>query len=316
MKLIIQIPCYNEEDTLSQVIKDLPTKIDGIDTVEYLVIDDGSTDRTIQVAKDLGVHYILELGTNRGLAFAFYAGINFCLENGADIVVNTDGDNQYVGEDIAKLVIPILKHHADIVVGSRPIKSHKEFSPLKKILQFLGSWTLRVVSKTSVKDAPSGFRAFSAEACRRLFIYSRFSYTMETLIQAGNSRLRVSSVDIRVNPKTRKSRLFTNIFQHVYRSGTTIISMFVLYRPGRFFSIIGSIFLLGAFVLGIRFLFLTFWVTSPDPDRTYIPSLILLSIFAFWGIISYFLAVISDLIKTQRQLSEEIIYQIKTLKKL
>ncbi|MCK4852787.1 MAG: glycosyltransferase family 2 protein [Bacteroidales bacterium] len=311
MKLIIQIPCFNEEQTLPQVIKDLPEEIDGIDQIEYLVIDDGSSDNTVRVARDLGVHHILPLGTNRGLAFAFYSGINHCLENGADIVVNTDGDNQYQGKDIEKLVAPVLDHRADIVVGARPIKSHTEFSPVKKLLQLMGSWTIRIVSKTKVKDASSGFRALSARACRRIFIYSRFSYTMETLIQAGNSNLRVVSVDINVNPTTRKSRLFKNLFQHVTRSGVTIVKMFIMYRPGRFFSLIGTLFMFAALILGIRYLYLIFWMTEPDPERTYIPSLILVSILAFLGVISYFLAILGELIKTQRMLSEEIISEIK-----
>jgi glycosyltransferase involved in cell wall biosynthesis len=311
MKLIIQIPCFNEEKTLPQVIQDLPKEIEGIDQIEYLVIDDGSSDKTIQVARDLGVHHILTLGTNRGLAIAFYSGINHCLENGADIIVNTDGDNQYKGQDIANLVAPVLDHTADIVVGARPIRSHSEFSPLKKFLQLLGSWTIRVVSKTKVKDASSGFRAFSAKACRRIFLYSRFSYTMETLIQAGSSNLRILSVDINVNPTTRESRLFKNIFQHVSRSGATIIKMFIMYRPGRFFSLIGTLFMLTALILGIRYLYLIFWMADPDPERTYIPSLILVSILAFLGFICYFLAILGELIKTQRQLSEEIISEIK-----
>ena len=311
MKLIIQIPCFNEEETLPRVIADLPREIEGINEIEYLVIDDGSSDLTVRVARDLGVHHVLSLGTNRGLAFAFYEGINHCLENGADIVVNTDGDNQYQGGDIGRLIAPILDHQADMVVGARPIKTHTEFSPLKKFLQLLGSWTIRVVSKTKVKDASSGFRALSAKACRRIFIYSRFSYTMETLIQAGNSNLRVASVDIRVNPTTRKSRLFKNIFQHVSRSGSTIIRMFIMYRPGRFFSLIGTLFLLPALILGIRYLYLIFWMAEPDPERTYVPSLILVSILAFLGVISYFLAILGELIKTQRKLSEEIIAEIK-----
>jgi glycosyltransferase involved in cell wall biosynthesis len=311
MKLIIQIPCFNEEETLPQVIADLPVRLEGINEIEYLVIDDGSSDQTVRVAREQGVHHVLSLGTNRGLAFAFYEGINHCLENGADIVVNTDGDNQYQGRDIGRLIAPILDHQADMVVGARPIKTHTEFSPLKKLLQLLGSWTIRVVSKTKVKDASSGFRALSAKACRRIFIYSRFSYTMETLIQAGNSNLRVASVDINVNPTTRKSRLFKNIFQHVSRSGSTIIRMFIMYRPGRFFSLIGTLFLIPALILGIRYLYLIFWMAEPDPERTYVPSLILVSILAFLGVISYFLAILGELIKTQRKLSEEIIAELK-----
>lgn len=307
MKLIIQIPCYNEEKTLPQVINDLPKRLQGIDVIEYLVIDDGSTDHTAALAKDLGVHHVLSLGSNRGLAFAFSAGIKFALENGADIVVNTDGDNQYFGADIEKLIAPVVEKKADIVVGCRPIKEHKEFSFVKKVFQLLGSWVLRKISKTTVKDAPSGFRAFSKDACLRMFVYSKFSYTMETLIQAGNSSLRVVSADIRVNPKTRKSRLFKNIFEHMGKSAQTMFLMYILYRPGRFFFWIGSIFMLGAAVLGFRFVYLVFLTPTPQEHRTYLPSLILLAILAFWGVMAWLIGIVGELIKSIRKLNEEII---------
>ncbi|MCP4978398.1 MAG: glycosyltransferase family 2 protein [Maribacter sp.] len=308
MKLIIQIPCFNEENTLPQVIRDLPTSIPGIDKIEYLVIDDGSADRTSEVAEELGVHHILKLGSNRGLAYAFSSGLNYALEHGADIVVNTDGDNQYLGFDIPKLVKPIIEGKSDLIVGSRNIKGHQEFSLTKKIFQLLGSWTLRKISKTEVKDAPSGFRAFSREVCLRLFIYSKFSYTMETLIQAGNSNLRVDSVEIGVNPKTRESRLFGNIFEHIYKSGFTIVSMFLLYRPGMFFFWAGNFFNLIALVLGARYFYLIFMTENVDAERTYIPSLILLSITAFWGVLSYLLGVLGEIMKSMRKLNEEINY--------
>lgn len=314
MKLIIQIPCYNEEQTLADVIHDLPKKIVGVDTIEYLVIDDGSSDNTIEVAKSLGVHHILELGSNRGLAKAFSAGIDYAISHGADIVVNTDGDNQYKGEDIKDLVLPIIKNHADIVVGARPIREHMEFSIFKKFFQLLGSWMLRQVSKTDVKDAPSGFRAFSKEACLRMFIYSKFSYTMENLIQAGNSNMRVISVDIRVNPKTRESRLFGNMFEHIYKSGSTMLLMYVLYRPGRFFFWIGTFINFIAFILGMRFLYFVF-ILEDTSSRTYIPSLILLAILAFWGIVSYMMGIIGELLKATRRQNEEIIYLNRTLNK-
>ncbi|MCF8224437.1 MAG: glycosyltransferase family 2 protein [Bacteroidales bacterium] len=314
MKLFIQIPCLNEEETLPLVINDLPNKIDGIDDIQVLVIDDGSTDNTLKTAENLGVRHIVKLGTNRGLAYAFMSGLNYCLEHGADIVVNTDGDNQYKGEDIARLVQPILDDKADIVVGSRPIMKHKEFSLGKKILQLLGSMTLRLISKTKIKDAPSGFRAMSRKACFQTYVYSRFSYTMETLIQAGNSNMRVRSVDVRVNQKTRKSRLFRNSFEHVSKSSATIMNMFVLYRPGRFFSIIASLFLIPALILGIRFIYLVFITPESDPERTYIPSLILLAIFSFIGIFSIFLGIIGELIKQQRKLMEDINQNLKELK--
>jgi glycosyltransferase involved in cell wall biosynthesis len=314
LKLFIQIPCLNEEKTLPEVYRDLPEKIEGIDEIEVLVIDDGSTDRTVEVASKLGIRHILKLGTNRGLAYAFMSGLNYCLEHGADIVVNTDGDNQYVGADIAKIVQPVLADQADIVVGSRPILKHKEFTLTKKFFQVVGSMTLRLISKTRIKDAPSGFRAMSRKACTQLYVYSRFSYTMETLIQAGNSNMRVVSVDVRVNPKTRDSRLFNNTFEHIRKSGATIMNMFVLYRPGRFFSIIGSLFLLPALVLGIRFIYLVFITANPDPERTYLPSLILLAIFAFIGIFSFFLGIIGELIKQQRKLMEEVNKNLRELK--
>lgn len=314
MKLFIQIPCLNEEKTLPEVYADLPKKIEGIDEIEVLIIDDGSTDNTVKVAKELGIKHILQLGTNRGLAYAFMSGINYSLEHGADIVVNTDGDNQYYGEDIAKLVQPVIEDKADLVVGSRPILKHKEFSPAKKFFQILGSMTLRLISKTKIKDAPSGFRAISRKACKQLYVYSRFSYTMETLIQAGNSNMRVVSVDVRVNPKTRDSRLFRNSFEHIRKSGATIMNMFVLYRPGRFFSIIGSLFLAPALFLGIRFIYLVFLQANPDPERTYLPSLILLAIFAFIGIFSFFLAIIGELIKQQRRLMEDVNKNLKDIK--
>ncbi len=314
MKLFIQIPCLNEEKTLPEVYADLPKKIKGIDEIEVLIIDDGSTDATVEVAKSIGIRHVLQLGTNRGLAYAFMSGINYSLEHGADIVVNTDGDNQYYGADIALLVQPILEDKADLVVGSRPILKHKEFSPAKKFFQLLGSMTLRLISKTKIKDAPSGFRAISRKACMQLYVYSRFSYTMETLIQAGNSNMRVASVDVRVNPKTRDSRLFRNSFEHIRKSGATIMNMFVLYRPGRFFSIIGSLFLVPAFILGLRFIYLVFLKPDPDPERTYIPSLILLAIFAFIGIFSFFLAIIGELIKQQRRLMEDVNKNLKEVK--
>lgn len=314
MNLFIQIPCLNEEETLPAVLRDLPRKIEGIDKIEVLVIDDGSTDRTVEIADQLGVQHILKLGTNRGLAYAFMSGLNYCLEQGADIVVNTDGDNQYSGEDISRLVEPIIRDTADIVVGSRPILKHKEFSLTKKFFQLVGSMTLRLISKTHIKDAPSGFRAMSRKACTQLYVYSKFSYTMETLIQAGNSNMRVESVDVNVNPKTRDSRLFRNSYEHIRKSGATILNMFILYRPGRFFSIIGSLFLLITLVLGFRFIYLVFITPHPDPDRTYLPSLILLAIFAFIGIFSFFLGIIGELIKQQRKLMEEINKNLREIK--
>jgi glycosyltransferase involved in cell wall biosynthesis len=311
MKLVIQIPCLNEEKTLPQTLRDLPKSIPGIHQIEVLVIDDGSTDRTAEVARECGATRVLSLGTRRGLAQAFWLGLQNAVANGADIVVNTDGDNQYCGEDIAKLVQPILDGRADLVVGCRPILEHREFSPLKKGLQLLGSATLRAISKTGVRDAASGFRAFSREAAQRVFVHTRFSYCMETLIQAGNSRLRVDSVDIRVNPTTRPSRLFTSIPSYIWRSGSAMVVMFILYRPSRFFGTIACLFLGGAFVLGVRFLYLVYFHGSTEPHRTYLPSLILLTILAMTGIFAGCLAVLAELIRCQRVLTEEANYLLR-----
>ncbi|MGO8837791.1 MAG: glycosyltransferase family 2 protein [Limisphaerales bacterium] len=311
MKLVIQIPCFNEQETLPVTIRDLPKSIPGIDQIEILVVDDGSTDRTVEVARLCGAHHILSLGTNRGLGRAFAAGMEKAVSLGADIVVNTDGDNQYVGADIAKLVKPVLEHQADMVVGCRPIIDHPEFSPLKKMLQLAGSWTLRLLSKTSVRDAASGFRAFSREACKRLIIYSRFSYCMESLIQAGNSHLRVDSVDIRVNSTTRQSRLFKSTPEYLWKSSVIMVAMFVHYRPSLFFGLLSGVNLAGAAFLGLRFLYHIYLAPASAVHRTYIPSLILLAVLAIFGAGLAALAVIADLLRGNRRLMEEIVYQLR-----
>lgn len=311
MKLVIQIPCYNEEATLPAVLADLPREVPGFTDVEYLVVDDGSDDRTAEVAREHGAHHVLRLGTNRGLATAFRRGVEFALEQGADVVVNTDGDHQYPGSDIPALTQPVLDGAADLVVGCRPIREHPEFGVFKKILQAAGSWTLRKISKTTVRDAASGFRAFSRETCQRLFVFSKFSYCMETLIQAGNSGLRVASVDVGVNPKTRDSRLFRSIPEYLVKSGSTMLSMFVLYRPGRFFSLVASAFLAAALALGIRFVYLVYLVPNPDPNRTYLPSLILLAVCALTGVLFLGLGVLGELLKSSRQLQQEQVYLLR-----
>jgi glycosyltransferase involved in cell wall biosynthesis len=312
MKLIIQIPSFNEEQTLTQTLRDLPKSLTGVDEIELLVVDDGSTDRTADVARAAGAHHVLSLETNRGLARAFSLGIERAMALGADIVVNTDADNQYCGADIAKLVAPILQNRADLVVGCRPIMDHPEFGPLKKVLQLLGSWALRMISQTTVRDAASGFRAFSQEACLRLYIHSRFSYCMETLIQAGNSRLRVVSVDIQINSQTRPSRLFKSISEYVMKSGSTILAMFILYRPGRFFGLLASICLAGALGLGMRFIYLIYIQPPLIPTKVYhIPSLILLAVLAITGAMLMALGIIGELIRAQRSLTEETLYQLR-----
>ena len=309
MRLFIQIPCLNEEDTLPQTLADLPRDIPGISSIEYLVIDDGSTDRTVEVAKQCGAHHVLRLGSNRGLATAFRMGVDYALAHGADIVVNTDGDNQYYGADIALLVQPVLDGRSDLVVGCRPIIDHPEFGVVKKALQLCGSAVLRLISQTSVRDAPSGFRAFSRETCQRIFLYSKFSYCMETLIQAGNNGLRISSVDIRVNPKTRDSRLFSSIPQYIWKTGSTMVSMFILYRPTKLFMSAAALLFSGAAILGFRFIYLVYFNSHTDPTRTYLPSIILLAILALAGFLMVVVAVLAELNRTQRRLTEEVLYQ-------
>lgn len=307
VKLIIQIPSYNEEKTLAQTVHDLPKMIVGVDIIEYLVIDDGSDDKTLEVAKQCKVHHLLPLKQNQGLAKAFIAGIQLAIEKGADIVVNTDADNQYCGEDIIKLVQPILHQKADIVIGERPIKDHKEFSFTKKFLQRVGSYLIRILSGVQVNDATSGFRAFSRETCKRLQLYTDFSHCAETLIQAGHLGLRVASVNIRVNQRTRESRLFRHIPQYLYYQGKTILLMFIMYRPGTFFFLAGSLVIFIAGLLGVRFLYLVYWMPT-DNSRTYVPSLILLSIFCIFGFVLWVLAIIGELIKFNRIATEKLIY--------
>ena len=306
MKLFVQIPCFNEEKTLPDVVRDIPASIDGIDQIEIMIVDDGSTDKTIEVARSLGIRHIVSLGSNRGLATAFKRGTEYALFHGADILVNTDGDNQYFGGDIAKLVQPILNNKADIVIGCRPILEHKEFSPVKKVLQLLGSWTLRKISKTTVRDAASGFRAFSRETLQRIFIHSRFSYCMETLIQAGNSGLRVASVDIRVNPKTRESRLFKSIPQYIRKSGGTMVAMFILYRPTSFFMLCSLPLWLITLLIWIRIVFLKFYLSVAF--KQFLPSMILSVVISLVALLLMLLGLIGNLLKAQRRLTEEVLY--------
>jgi glycosyltransferase involved in cell wall biosynthesis len=256
---------------------------------------------------------VLRLGSNRGLATAFRMGVDYALAHGADIVVNTDGDNQYCGADISKLVQPILNGSADLVVGCRPIVDHPEFGLLKKALQLAGSWMLRIISKTTVRDAPSGFRAFSREACQRIFLYSKFSYCMETLIQAGNNGLRITSVDIRVNPKTRDSRLFSSIPQYLWKTGSTMISMFILYRPSRLFVSAAAASFAASLILGVRFIWHVYLDGNADPNRTHLPSVILLAIFALTGCLLVVVAILAELSRSQRKLTEETLYQTRKL---
>ena len=310
MKLIIQIPCYNEEKTLPQTIKDLPEKVKGIDIVEYLVIDDGSTDKTAEIAKKCGVHHVISLVQNKGLANAFRTGLTEALKLGADIIVNTDADNQYKGADIPKLIEPVLKGRAQIVVGERPIINNPDFSPIKKVLQKLGSWVVRILSGTKVPDAPSGFRAYSKEAALRLNVLSKYTYTLETIIQAGRNGIPIESVKIRTNPKVRESRLFKNMFQYIYRSVITMIRMFAVYSPFLFFSLIGGAFLVFGGVLFVRFICLVYWM--PDvPMRTHLPSVVVGSSSVLMGILMIAIGFLAEIISHNRKLEEDILYRMK-----
>lgn len=307
MKLVIQIPCYNEEATLATTLSDLPKVINGIDEIKILVIDDGSSDRTLEVAKKNGVENFVIQPCNLGLAKAFVAGVSKALEMGADIIVNTDADNQYCGADIEKLVRPILEKKSDIVIGARPIENIAHFSPVKKMLQKLGSWVMRLVSGANIADAPSGFRAFSKEAAMQINVFDNYTYTMETLIQARAKGFEVISVPIRVNPELRKSKLVKNIFDYIKRSTFTMMRMFIVYRPFRFFAIVGLLFLIPGVLLGGRFLYYYF----NHQGSGHIQSLILAAVLMLIGAQVGLMAVLADLQSVNRKLLEDIQTRLK-----
>lgn len=307
MKLVIQIPCYNEEKSLPITLNDLPKHIDGIDEIEVLIIDDGSKDRTVEVAKELGVNNFVEMPHNSGLAKAFVAGINKALEIGADIVVNTDADNQYCAADIEKLVKPILAGEADIVIGSRPVSEIEHFSPLKKMLQKLGSGVMRLISSTKVEDAPSGFRAFSRNAAMQLNVFDNYTYTLETIIQAKAKGLILKCVPIRVNPDLRKSKLVRNMFDYIRRSVFTMIRMFIIYRPFRFFAILAGMFFLVGALIGLRFLYYFVF----ESGAGHIQSLILSAILIITGVQVGVIAVLSELLSINRKILEDIQKRLK-----
>lgn len=308
-KLIIQIPCYNEEATLPQTVADLPHHIAGIDVIEVLVIDDGSRDRTVTVAEELGVDHVVCLGRNMGLATAFVKGLETALSLGADIVVNTDGDNQYPGADISRLVQPILAGSADIVVGDRGVMTVAEFSPLKRRLQRLGSWVMKVASGVDTPDATSGFRALSREAALRTMILSQYSYTLESLIQAGARRMAVAYVPIQVNPQTRKSRLMRNIPDYLSNSAATILRTYTMYRPLRVFLFIGTVLILGGLALGGRFLW--FYIQGLGGGK--VQSLILTGVLLITGFQTCLIGLLADLIGFNRKILEEMLYRVRRM---
>lgn len=309
MKLIIQIPCYNEEETLTVALNDLPKHIDGIDEIEYLIINDGSKDKTVEVARKWGVHHIVSFKRNKGLAYGFMAGLDACLRNGADIIVNTDADNQYCADDIEKLVRPILEGKTDIVIGERPIDKTEHFSPLKKKLQHLGSWTVRVASDTDIPDAPSGFRAYSREAAMRMNVVNEYTYTLETIVQAGRSKIAMTSVPIRTNAELRPSRLFNSMFGYVKKSMVTIVRAFMMYKPLRFFSFLGGILFLIGFAIGVRFLI--FFMQGQG--NGHVQSLILSSTLLLLGFETVIVGLQADIIAANRKILEDIQYRIKKM---
>lgn len=309
MKLIIQIPCYNEAEYLPATLKDLPQKVEGIDQLEVLVVDDGSSDNTAEVARKNGVDHIVRFKKHRGLAAAFSAGLEACLRLGADIIVNTDADNQYRGSDIPALIAPILKGEADIVVGDRQTQSIPHFSWTKKKLQKWGSRLVRMLSKTTVPDATSGFRAISREAAFRLNVLSQFSYTLETLIQAGKMNLAVKSVPIQTNVTPRKSRLFRNLLSFLVNSASTILRTYAMHEPLRIFLSLAAVFFLLGLIPGIRFLVFFF---SGRPGG-HVQSLILSAILLILSFLMVVMAILSDLISSNRKIIEEALWRIRRM---
>ena len=309
MKLIIQIPCFNEEAALPATLADLPKEIPGIDEIDILIVNDGSTDATVNIARRFGVHHIIELGKNQGLAFAFQAGLDACLKLGADLIVNTDADNQYCGADIQKLVGPILEGKADLVVGTRDIESIEHFSSTKKWLQQIGSWVVRKASGCHIRDTTSGFRAFNREAALRTIIHSKFSYTLETLVHAGAGPLAVEQVPIRVNHKLRESRLAGSTWEYLKKSTATLLRIYSMVNPLRVFLFIGGLVFGLGFLLAARYLY--FYIMASAAGH--VQSLILSAILMIVGFQTMVIGLVADLIGANRRLSEDILYRLRKI---
>ncbi len=309
MKLIIQIPCFNEADTLAIALKALPRQVAGFDAVEWLIIDDGSTDDTVNVARQNGVDHVVKHAGNKGLAKAFMTGLDACLNLNADVIVNTDADNQYSAEDIPLLIAPILEHRAEMVIGERPISTIDHFSPVKKYLQKLGSWVVRVASNTNIPDAPSGFRAMSRATAQKLMVFNDYTYTLETIIQAGQKNITITSVSVRVNEDLRPSRLVKSISSYIKRSIITIVRIFIIYRPFRFFGTIGTVLFSAGFLLGLRFLYK--YLTGDG--NGYVQSLILASILMGMGFQTILVAFVTDLLSANRKLLEDLRFKVAQL---
>ena len=309
MKLIIQIPCFNEEETLPLTLADLPREVEGFDVVEWLVIDDGSTDRTIDVAKAGGVHHIIRLTNNKGLAAGFQAGLDACLKLGADVIVNTDADNQYDGRDIPKLLGPILAGRADMVVGDREVMSIEHFSPLKKTLQRLGSWVVRQASSTEVPDTTSGFRAYNREAAIQMAVVSKFTYTLETIIQAGKLLVATDHVPIRTNEKTRESRLFPSMWAYVRRNSVSIFRVYAQYEPLKVFMTLAAVLFVAAMVPWLRFFY--FYVQGDGAGN--VQSLILGAVLFNVAVVMAALGILGDLLAAQRTMAQRTFERVRRI---
>ena len=308
-KLVIQIPCLNEVETLPDTIRDLPSAISGIDIIELLVIDDGSSDGTAEVARAYGVDHVVRFRTNKGLAAAFMTGLDTALKLGADIIVNTDADNQYVGRDIAKLVEPLLRQEADIVIGDRNVRTLRHMPPVKRWLQLVGSWVVRQVSDTRVPDTTSGFRAYTREAALRQTIVSEFSYTLESIIQAGKKRMAIAHVPIATNEVTRPSRLFSSVFGYLKKSSATIVRIYTLYEPLKVFTGAGLVAFLAGLLISLRFLY--FYVNGLGQGN--VQSLILSAVLMIVGFQVILIGLMADVLSANRKLSEELLYRIRSI---
>ncbi len=311
VKLIIQIPCLNEADTLPATIRDLPRAIPGIDVIEYLVVDDGSSDDTVAVAQREGVHHIVRFRRHKGLAAAFMAGIDASLKLGADYIVNTDGDNQYAGDDIATLLAPLVAGSADVVIGDRNIQELRHMSGVRKALQQLGSWVVRQVSNTKVPDTTSGFRAYTREAALRMTIVSEFSYTLESIIQAGKKRMAITHVPIRTNGRTRKSRLFKSVWAYIKASAATIVRIYAMYEPLKVFGSIGLVIFASGLVVSFRFLL--YYFESAAAARGHLQSLILSAVLMIVGFQVALIGLLADVVSGNRKLLEDVLYRIRRL---
>lgn len=309
MKLIIQIPCYNEAETLEVALNDLPKKLDGVDEIEYLIINDGSHDNTVEVARKWGVHHVVNFKQNKGLAKGFMAGLDGCLRCGADIIVNTDADNQYRGEDIATLIRPILDGEADMVIGERPIDETEHFSYVKKKLQHFGSWVVRKASHTDIPDAPSGFRAFSREAAMRMNVVNDYTYTLETIVQAGREKIAITSVPIHTNAELRPSRLFKSIWSYVKKSILTILRAFMMYKPLMCFTLLAIPSTVIGLGIGVRFLI----YFANGAGGGHIQSLILACTLIIIGFLTFMIGLVADVIAANRKILQDVQYHVKRM---